>query len=105
MVAAAGGLIKQTAATRIGLSVPFLKPPHRFGHLVRRAGKREAQKVIAPSGVEVDAWRSGDAGFGQHSPTKVVAIVGQMSDIGVNVKGTIGRRQPVEPSLRQMLQQ
>ena len=62
---------------------------------------------MAPVLVEIDARRRGHAGFRQHAPAQLFAVIGYLraGDIGIDVKGAVGGGQAVESALGQFLQQ
>ena len=73
--------------------------------MVGRPGEGETQGGAPGFGVEIRTRRDGDVRFHQQALAQGLAVIGQAADIGIDVKGAIRRCEPVEPRLRQAVEQ
>ncbi len=96
------GSSRRDAALR---AAPALEPAHRL--LDVRGGRAigEAHLGVAARRVEVDPRRGRDPGFGEHPLAEPLRVVGALGDVGIEVEGAVGRRQPVEARLGQPVQE
>ena len=56
-------------------------------------------------GIKIDAWRDCHAGIAQQFVAKCHAIVGEIADIGPDVKGAIGGRDALQAKRGQRFEQ
>ena len=71
----------------------------------RFPGEAEPDEPVAALGVEVDPGRDRHAGLGQQAMARRHRVVGEVADVGVDVEGAVGRRQPVDARARQAVEQ
>src|SRR5690349_10596071 len=86
-------------------AAPCAQAPRRLRDGRFRAGEGKAHRRAAARRVEIDARGRGDPGLVQHAPAEGLAVVGEMTDLGIEVEGAVGRRQAVEAGLGQLLEE
>jgi len=69
--------------------------------LVGRDGEAEADETIATDRIEVEPWSHRHARIAQQGFAERQAVVGQVADIGIDIKSAIRRRDPAKPHCRE----
>ena len=80
-------------------------PCNRLFDQIGRDRKTKADKPVAIDGIKIDARSRSDASIAEKLLAKCKTVVGQMADIGINVKGAIGRRDPGQTHFGQIIEQ
>src|SRR5690606_26505040 len=103
--AAAAGGRGRSATPDPGSRPSAARPGREAGeallHVGGRASIGETQRRMTARRVEIEARRRRDARLGEEPPREVAAVSGQIRNVGVDVEGAVGRRDPPETGLRQ----
>jgi len=90
-----------------GLSLLFKPGRKAFSthhHPIIGAGKCQPDIAVAIGAVEIGTGRNRNMGLIQDAITERLAVIGEVTDVGIEIEGTVDRREAIEAGGRQAAQ-